>query len=136
MKPSLIIAVIILVATFYISCDNSEEKCVDDVVGTWIWIQSSGGIAGETQTPESTGESRKVVFKNGAITFYTDDEITRSASYALEKTETIFSDDIVPVVILDDNGLTDMYAYTFTDCNELELSENVYDGYSHRYKRD
>ncbi|MBW2369840.1 MAG: hypothetical protein JRH15_18370, partial [Deltaproteobacteria bacterium] len=105
----------------------------DDIVGTWSWVQSSGGIAGILETPESTGESRKVVFDDqGNVTYYTDNIVTLSSTYSLGESLTIFSDEPVPVVYVE-GQLT--LAYSFPACGELELAEDVFDGFIHLYQK-
>ncbi len=106
------------------------------IVGTWNWYETSGGIGGIIDTPESTGETRKVVFEdNGNIAFYTNDEVTFSSTYLLASKDTIISDGPLPVVIID--GIDAFYyIYSFPYEDELELQENVYDGFIHNYRKE
>jgi hypothetical protein len=107
----------------------------DSIVGNWIWYETSGGIGGITETPESTGETRKVVFQdNGNVTFFTNDIITLASTYSLASEDTIISNDPLPVVKIE--GIDSFYyIYSFPDENELELQENVNDGFIYNYRK-
>ena len=41
-------------------CTNQDEK--PDIIGSWTWVESSGGFAGKTINPETTGDSISIVF--------------------------------------------------------------------------
>ena len=112
-----------------------QIEIYESIVGTWNWYETSGGIGGITDTPESTGETRKVVFQdNGNVVFYTNDEVTLSSTYLLASKVTIISDDPLPVVIID--GIDAFYyIYSFPYEDELELQENVVDGFIHNYRK-
>ncbi len=107
----------------------------DSIAGTWIWYETSGGIGGITETPESTGETRRIVFQgNGDVIFYTNDVVTLTTTYSLASENTIISDEPIPVVKIE--GIDSFfYIYSFPYENELELQENVYDGFLHNYRK-
>ena len=104
------------------------------IVGTWNWYETSGGIGGIIETPHTTGEARKIVFHdNGDVTFYTNDEVTLASTYTLSSENTIISDEPLPVVKIAD--LVFDYIYSFPYVDELELQENVVDGFIHNYSK-
>ena len=106
----------------------------ESIVGTWSWYETTGGIGGITETPESTGETRKVEFlDNGDVTFYTNEAVTFSSTYILASKDTIISVDPLPVVIIE-GSFTYIYSFPFDD--ELELQENAYDGFTHKYRQE
>ncbi len=113
-----------------------QIEIYDSIEGTWTWYESSGGIGGTVDTPDTTGETRTVVFDaDGSVTFYTNNEITLSSTYTLASEDTIISDVPLPVVrVADINEY--FYIYSFPSEDELELQENVTDGYSHSYSKD
>ena len=120
----------VLTLTGCVPSGESEENTTP-LIGKWKWIQSSGGFAGETVTPESTGESRSIEFgEMGIVTFYTNGEVTLSSTFRTDAEKTIFAEDPQPVLYVEGYF---MYAYSFPYFDQLELSENVYDGYSHVY---
>jgi len=117
------------------STGPKQIEIYEGIVGSWIWYETSGGVAGVLETPETTGETRKVVFQeNGNVTFYTNDEVTLSSTYTLASENTLFSDEPLPVVKVED--LTVFYLYSFPYVDELELQENVIDGFIHNYSKE
>jgi len=125
---------IILLFLVFMACSDSDKENNESIIGTWNWYETSGGIGGIIETPQTTGETRKVVFQeNGTVTFYTDDEITLTSTYSLDRENTIISADPLPVVKVD--GIDFVYIYSFPYVDELELQENVYDGFIHNYRK-
>ena len=111
-----------------------QIEIYENIAGTWNWYETSGGIGMITETPESTGETRRVVFDdNGNVTFYTNDEVIISSTYTLASEDTIISVNPLPVVIVE--GF-DSYIYSFPYEDELELQENMFDGFIHNYIKE
>ena len=40
------------------SCATDDNPSSENLVGTWSWLGATGGISGDEETPESTGENR------------------------------------------------------------------------------
>ena len=132
---SVVYVSLILLSVLMAACVDTDTDDDRRMVGTWNWYESSGGIAGIIQTPETTGETRQVVFKrNGRVTFYKNGVVTLISTYTLDTEKTIFSEDPLPVLIVDGTGF--IYAYSFPYEDELELKENVYDGFVHKYTKE
>ena len=111
-----------------------QIEITESIAGNWIWYETSGGIAGIIETPQTTGEARRVVFQdNGNVTFYTNDVVTLSSTYALASEDTIISDTPLPVVKIDGIGFDYIYSFPYVD--ELELQEAVIDGFIHNYRK-
>lgn len=54
----------------------------DRLSGEWMWVESVGGIAGMTLTPESTGETMTLRFRHGdSIDLVRDGSLQRSVGY-------------------------------------------------------
>jgi len=114
------------------SCEK-DEICVkkDLIRGEWIWINSYGGIGGETLTPENTMSTARLKIDKSTYREYENDSLILETSYNLtttndhpfSTTNTIIefgNGNIVSVVIED---------------SELELIEQCFDCYSHKYER-
>jgi hypothetical protein len=53
-----------------ISVPNAE---LEKLLGTWVWMKSTGGVAGKTTTPRITGHTQSIEFtKDGIEKIYRD----------------------------------------------------------------
>lgn len=126
---------VILFSVVFSACVDSDIDDYERIVGTWQWYETSGGFAGVIETPETTGETRQVVFEeDGTVSFYKNGNVTLTSTYTLGKEKTIFSEEPLPVLIIDSASF--LYAYSFPFEDELELQENVYDGFVHNYRKE
>ena len=112
------------------SYDSNDEA----ITGQWNWVESVGGIAGITVTPESSGRTELLVFENNnTMKNYVNGGLTETNTYSLGEDLTIFSADSLPVIYRDDGFV---FAYVFNGKDNLILNENVYDGFRCYYRRD
>ncbi len=80
-------AVLGIAALSVAACGSDPVAAVDDrlpeaLFGTWTWIQSSGGIAGTVQTPETEGFTRTLVITvPNQITVLRDGQIQVSTTF-------------------------------------------------------
>jgi hypothetical protein len=73
---------------------TGNEK--DVLVGEWEWLESTGGIAGMTTTPASTGETMTVSFgSNGVVELFRNGTRTQSGSFSVQVVEGTDEWDIV-----------------------------------------
>lgn len=72
------------------SCVRSGDDTVkSQLVGEWNWVQSTGGFAGQTVTPDSPGHSPYSVTFTGDNHFYVQrgDTVASEGRYTLSITE-------------------------------------------------
>ena len=51
-----------------LSCDQNDDISQElQLIGTWNWVESSGGIDGRTETPISTGNTMKIEFSSNSV---------------------------------------------------------------------
>ena len=79
---------IFIVSSCLISCHRSEKV---DLVGTWRWISTTGGIAGVYYTPVSENMEVTLVFTNGMFHFYKNGEEVAFGRYTLYHDESVIS---------------------------------------------
>jgi hypothetical protein len=133
MKKSFFI--IILISILSLSC--SVESSVGDlnsnsIIGSWTWQKSVGGIAGSTETPESTGIQKKIVFTSeGKVMVYNNNVEITNTTYEIKKGTSIFDEKERSLIVFD--GMT--YVVQFIDAHNLTIADNFADGYSSDYKR-
>lgn len=53
------------------------------IAGQWEWVESTGGIAGMTLTPASTGETRELRFDRERVESYRNDTLVVSQRYTM-----------------------------------------------------
>ncbi len=76
------IAVILLVLSMLATaCSKPEKK---ELVGTWKWGATTGGIGGWCYTPVSEGFEAEIVFKGNQFTFYKNGEKVTSGTYHID----------------------------------------------------
>jgi hypothetical protein len=44
------------------ACSNPTVPIADRLSGSWLWVESWGGITGQVRTPSSTGETMSLRF--------------------------------------------------------------------------
>ncbi len=124
---------LILAVVAAMACDDPVALAtVEQLEGGWTWVESIGGIAGETRTPASTGETMTLRF------FGADSvELTRDGVLAGATTYQIF---------LDDDGGSTVIEYAqslfgfasqglFVGEEELILRDGCCDGFVYRFQR-
>lgn len=133
MKKSFFI--IILISILSLSCSvesNVSDLNSNSVIGSWTWQKSVGGIAGSTETPESTGIQKKIVFTSeGKVMVYNNNVEITNTTYEIKKGTSIFDEKERSLIVFD--GMT--YVVQFIDAHNLTIADNFADGYSSDYKR-
>lgn len=124
----------ILLVAMSIGCDK-ETHCPESnngLKGEWTWVESMGGIGGWTLTPESQNVTIKLVIDEETFSEFVNDSIIFKSTYTLgisegeligttEKTYIQYEPRNQQAILI--NG------------SELELIDQCYDCYSHRYMR-
>ena len=65
-------------------CTQATEPETVNLTGEWNWIQSTGGFAGQSLTPESENITRKFIFEgNREFKLYQNGEVIRSGTFSL-----------------------------------------------------
>lgn len=131
---------LVLVALIATSCTDSATS--GQIIGTWRWVSSSGGIAGGTWTPESIGHSGRITFsRGGTFTKYEDDRLILSGTYTRgEHSVRIHVNYFWRVGHVNDSGGWEItYVYSFEDFEgnyALQMRMDVVDGSSYTYYRE
>jgi hypothetical protein len=107
-----------------VSCRKDNES----IVGKWIWVESTGGIAGSKSTPESTGTRIKLKIDDTQIRRYTDGTLSGTWNYTIKDDVTAGQSYLII------EGFSWEYTYT-VDADYLVMTEQCFDCYSITYKR-
>lgn len=84
MSRTFLAAALLALAACY---STSPTDLPEGLEGSWVWVESSGGIAGWTLTPESEGyEARLEIDDDGTVlAFRNDSLITTSRAHLAER---------------------------------------------------
>jgi hypothetical protein len=125
-----------------ITCSCTRKDLVDNTVyvetpialiGSWNWLYTSGGYAGNLSTPQSTGEIKRIEFNaNNDFRYYINDLLKSEHKFQIETGKTITSQDNA-LIIKDILWIRQSISFRTTDT--LVLFDECYDGYTHYFNR-
>jgi len=124
----------ILLVTVSIGC-NKETDCPEsnnDLKGEWIWVESVGGIGGWTLTPESQNVTKKLVIDDATFSEFVNDSLIFKSTYTLGISEKVLIGTTEKTYIRYESGNQQAILINGAD---LELIDQCYDCYFHRYRR-
>jgi hypothetical protein len=105
---------------------NTTDITPADLVGTWEWVKTSGGIAGSTQTPQTLGYTYRVTYtKDGRYLQYDkDNKLAYDESYVISRATSMLDNKERDMVTLDAST-----TFSFEIRNDsLFLYQEAYDG--------
>ena len=123
-----ILAVIALIA-----CSDAMAPTTQELLeGNWTWIESSGGIAGGTRTPASTGETMSLRFLGAdSVEFTRNGDLQGATTYQLRP-----SDDGATTVIEYAQAIFGFGSQGLSVTQDvLVLSDGCCDGYVYKFER-
>lgn len=124
---------LIIICSFSISCSTpTDDLSKDQIPGNWIWLESTGGIAGTTETPESTQKTVRLEISGTSINRFVNNNLESNRTYTIAKQKSlIYGED--REMILYENGLKQIY---FTTGDRLILIDDCKDCYQSEYQRE
>ena len=132
------IAVLTAVTVLILCCHRGGKSCkpdsciLADIVGTWQWTLTTGGFAGIRKTPDSSGESWTLRFREvGTYEQERSGQPPEQGRYAVETREDADHLQHPALVIA---GCPDRLIDR-PDDGTLILRDNVIDGYEHTFLR-
>lgn len=111
---------------------DPTSDATPNIVGTWSWVESTGGIAGVTKTPESSGETWTIEFRKDGTFREVHNKEGRTGTYEIAARESIFDHEARPALLID--GELERIILR-PDSQTLHLNDNVYDGFGNRFTR-
>lgn len=122
---------ILILATLTINCSNDDENTIKEkIIGKWLWLESSGGIQGETINPQTTGENRHIVITSDKITYYTNGTLTSELGYYLQKGASIWTIEEADLMIYENDRtqsivLNESKLILYDECNDCYQNEYI-----------
>lgn len=105
------------------------------LVGSWQWIRSTGGIGGQTVTPETPGYSSKLLrFEEETAALFRADTLVWRVRYSVEEKD----DQPMVVYYLEDEEAflpAEYLRFKGASKDTLVLRENCFDCYTQTYRR-
>ncbi|MCJ7758302.1 MAG: hypothetical protein MUP24_09145 [Gillisia sp.] len=123
---------LILVGFSIWSCSVNDEKTTGEIIGNWNWIGSSGGIAGTTETPESTGDERKLEISKDSIKGYLNGALNLKTKYTVETRKSLLFNEPRKMII-SENGFKQIIDF---DGDDLILIGDCNDCFTSGYKKE
>ena len=130
-----------------ISCSKKEVEYTEpiysepvysaSIVGTWLWLQSFGGLSGDIITPTDVNYNKTLYITTDSLFFYKRnfnsllDSLEYKSPYILSRAYSIFDNDTIDV--LDVNG--NIGGYSLFKDSLSTFSINVTDGGESFYVR-
>ena len=124
------IIILIIIGLIILSCSKDDNETSADLTGKWNWILSSGGIAGTTETPQTSGENRKLEISIDTIKSYLNGILNFKTKYTIETRESIIFNETREMII-QENGFKQIFDFSGNkliltgDCNDCFTSEYI-----------
>jgi hypothetical protein len=125
------IPVLLFIVTLVLSCDSKITPS-NDMLGTWTWVKSVGGFAGQVNTPASSGDQITIEFSKNRYKKYVNGTMEDDLKYSIKLEKSIFNDENIEVITFS-NGWKQ--SYSIND-SSLFLSDECYDCFLHEYTRE
>ncbi len=146
MKKKLSSIILVTLSLFLITCKKDTpvpNQSLDKLFGTWTWVQSTGGIGGETTTPATEGYTKKVEFdKNGIYKWFKNSKQQDRMKFTLCEGSSIHTTGTAYLIKYEDVGLFDKkdhletQSVTFGERDSLFLNDECWDCYQNVYVKD
>lgn len=123
---------LILIVSFILLLACTSDNIIDNqIIGDWIWVQSSGGIAGNTETPKSTQTTKKLSITKTTIKYYVKNILESERGYHLDVGESIRGKNSKLIIYESGNK----QSYEIIE-NNLYIYDNCYDCFQHTYLKE
>jgi hypothetical protein len=125
--------IITLILLTLIGCkqkDNNELK--SQLLGKWKWVESSGGIDGRTETPESTGYDVTIEFTFSTMQKIVNGNLESEINYQIKSGSSIRTTQNTDLIVYE-NGTKQSVEL---NGNFLVLFEECYDCFQHNYVKE
>jgi hypothetical protein len=122
------IILLTIIGMTILSCSQNDDNSNKNLIGQWNWIGSSGGIAGTTENPQTTGENRKLEISTDSIKSYRNGTLNFQTKYWIEVRESLIFNEPREMII-QENGFRQILNISgntlilIGDCNDCFTSE-------------
>ena len=126
------------------SCSSDGETTQEtqkknlDLAEKWDWVTTSGGIAGISITPLTTGKNYTLIFKeNDSYSLLENGIEIAKGTYSLTMKESIYNHKMESFITFQNSKFPVGNGIINTDDSKttMSISDNFYDGFSSSFKR-
>lgn len=126
------------------SCSSDSETTQEtqkkslDLAQKWDWVTTSGGIAGITITPLTTGKNYTLIFKeNNSYSLLENGIEIANGMYSLTMKESIYNHEMESFITFQNSKFPVGNGIINTDEGKItmSISDNVFDGFSSSFKK-
>ncbi|NMH29269.1 hypothetical protein [Flavobacterium silvaticum] len=133
MKKNLCALILLTLLMTILGCssdDNSNPVAANtQIIGQWNWIQSTGGLAGVTESPESTGNTITLTISDTSVKRYVNGTLASESAYTIDIQPSIFGGEATMLIFPED------MKQSFEISNDiLHLNDEFADGFSSTYE--
>ena len=126
------IILLTIIGLTFISCSKENDDIRSELIGKWTWIASSGGLAGTTETPQSTGKIRTLEISADSIKSFSNGTLYFKTAYTIETLESqIFNEP--REMVIQENGLRQIIELKAA---KLILIGDCFDCYTSEYIKE
>lgn len=113
------------------SCSVGKNPDNNELLGTWNWVERSGGFAGVHETPESTQETRRLEITSDKLLYYTNNELVYQTQYSVQNRESLILNGRYDMIIMEN----ERRQIITLNGNSLILTDDFPDGFSDEYAK-
>ena len=125
--------IILLFILTFSSCSKDDKPQISSgIFGKWIWTQSSGGIAGVIETPETSGNQVAIEFSTNTCKKYINGNLDIELTYKIETGNSIRKIEETDLIIFE-NGWKQSIELVG---NKLILYDECFDCFQNEYIRE
>lgn len=114
-----------------LSCSNEEEEFLKKIQGSWVWVESAGGLSGGVLTPANTGNKIKLEINSKAYSEFVNNKLLYTREYTIRESLSISGERLNMMFFSNgDRKAIDFYSDT------LVLNDECYDCYKSKYIKE
>jgi hypothetical protein len=102
-----------------------------EIIGKWVWVESSGGFAGGITTPETTGNQITIEFTKSTYKKYINGKLDIEMTYLIETGNSMRKSDKTDLIIYQNNKKQSLELKD----NKLILYDECFDCFQTEYIR-
>lgn len=113
----------------------SQEDIINQnsqLIGKWKWVESSGGIDGRTETPESTGNAVIIEFTVSTMRKFVNENLESEINYKIYLGPSIRTIQNTDLIVYKNGTKQSMEL----NGNSLILFDECYDCFQHNYLKE